>query len=223
MDSLKDIKLGENEEVIKVVRHHLIIIIPHLVICFLILVLAFFLIYPLFLQGWWGIVAFFAIIFFVLFYIFRLIFLFRHNTLIITNKRLIDHERVSFFEQYIDEFPYSKIKEAKAIKKGIFPTIFKYGNLRLILDNDIAPFELYKIGQPLLLQDEINRLIKMKDVVPETGNINKPEINRISLVMAEVAMLSHEEQIEIVRRIEILLNGEKIESNLEKKDDQSRG
>lgn len=198
MELLKDVELKENEKVVKVVRHHAIIVVPHIVISFLILVFDFFLMYYLFLQGWWGVTLFVLIIVMVAFYIFRLFFLYKKNKFIITDQRIIDFEQVTFFEKYINDFKYSKIKEIKVEAKGLFPAIFRYGNIKLILRQDVAPYELYKIPTPINLQSQINNLILRENQKQiKQGKTTDP----VALVMAEVSLLPREKKIEIIKKI----------------------
>jgi hypothetical protein len=197
MKKLEDINLREEERIIKVVYHHAVIIIPHLIISFLSLILNFFLMYYLFLQGWWGVLLFLLIIFFVVFYVFRLIFLYKKNKFVVTNQRIIDFEQVGFFERFVNEFPYKKVRNAKAVMKGIGPTLFRYGNLKLELKNDLGPFELYKVGDPINLQNKINEFVHKKEEV-ET----KDCADVISMIMDEVKYLNKQQKEEVVNRIQ---------------------
>lgn len=201
MELLKDVQLNEDEKVIKIIRHHSIIVVPHIIISFVILVLDFFMMYYLFLQGWWGVVLFLLVLFMVFFYIARLIFLFKKNKFIITNQRIIDYEQATFFEKYINDFPFSKIKEVTVNGKGIFPAIFKYGSLKIVLKNDVAPYELFKVPVPVNLQSQINNLLfKDKEKELSVKKISQTT-DPVTLIMAEVDLLPIEQKIEIMKEI----------------------
>lgn len=196
MDQWAGFKFHEQEKIDKVVFHHPMIVAPHLAVCVLILLLNFFLMYYLFLQGWWGIAIFCLIIFVVVFYVFRVFFLFRRNKVVITNERIVDFEQISFFERFVNEFSYAKIKEAKAAIRGIGPTLFHYGNLRLFLKEDVGPFELYRIPEPLRLQNKINDYI----FKTETG-VCPEKHDPVSLIMAQMRLLTPKDKEELWRRI----------------------
>lgn len=204
MQKIKDLKLREGEQVLEIVYHHLIVIVPHLVVCLLILILDFFLMYFLFLQGWWGAALFLAVILAIVFYVFRLAFLYRKNNFVITSQRLLDFEQAGLFERFINEFPLAKINEAKAVIKGIGPTLFRYGNLRLALKGELGPFELYKVGNPLRLQDRINDLLNKNEPVKPISKAADP----VALVMAEIELLDREAKEEIIRQVEQQLREE---------------
>jgi len=198
--AIKGFSLRENEQLLRVVRHAPSVIFPHVLICFLIMVLDFFLMYYLFLQGWWGVALFGGVIVVVIFYVLRVLFLYRANRFIITNQRLVDVEQVGVFEKFINEFPYAKIIEAKATVKGVGPTIFHYGDIRLTMRDDLGPYELYKIPNPLELQNFINSLIEQ---AAPRGSV--AGANPIAMVMAEVRLLSRADKEEVIRQIEVEL------------------
>lgn len=205
MENLKNIKLKEHEKVLRVVRHHAIIIVPHLIICFIILVLNFFLMYYLFLQGWWGVALFGAVIFVVAFYCWRMFFLYRRNKIVITNERLIDVEQSGFFEKFVTDVPFLNIKEVEARIKGIFSTIFRFGSLKITLNQDIAPFEFYKIPKPDEVQEVINGLLVRQGEIKKEALV---ENDPISLVLAEIKLLSRRQKRDVITRIEAELRAE---------------
>ncbi|NQT50084.1 hypothetical protein HQ571_05305 [Candidatus Kuenenbacteria bacterium] len=194
----KDFELRENEKIKHTVFHHPIVVVPDLVISLLILILDFFLMYYLFLQGWWGVILFGAVILALAFYMLRLFFLYRKNKFIITNQRIIDFEQAGFFEKFVNEFPFLKIHESKAVIKGIGPTLFRYGNLKLILSQDLGPFELFKIAKPIKLQNIINEYINKAEAVKKP----KDGVDPVSMVMAEVELLNKSQKEEVIRQIE---------------------
>jgi len=203
-NKIKGIKLNENEEIIKMVRHHSSIVVPHLAICFLIVALDFFLMYYLFMQGWWGLILFFTVIVIVFLYIVRLVFLFKKNKLIITNQRLIDFEQASFLDKVITDFPYSKIKSIDATVKGVGPALWKYGNLKILLYDDVAPYEFFKIPQAKALEDEIKKRIEKQEKNIEQAEAADP----LELVMAEVDLLSRRQKIKLIKQIKAQLRKE---------------
>lgn len=197
MDSAQKFQLKPGEKVVQEITHHFIIIFPHIFICLIILILDFFLMYFLFLQGWWGVALFAAVVVLVAFYVLRLIFLYKHNKLLVTNQRVVDFERVSFFEQFVSEYNLSQIKEVEAVVRGIWPRIFRYGGLRLKLYQEVAPFEVYKVGYPLKLKELIEGLMARGEKIDLAGKTDPA-----SLVMAEVDLLDKAQKEEIIRRIE---------------------
>lgn len=195
---MEKLELKENEEIVSEIHHHPMIIIPHLVISFLILVLDFFLMYWLFLQGWWGAVLFGSVILVVIFYVLRLIFLYKRNNFIITSERLIDYEQPSFFERFKNELLLRKIKSVEAKKSGIGGMIFNYGNIVINIVDDVAPLEIYKISKPLEVQKELLDLLDhSEDQIKEELIKDDP----LNLVLAETKLLSIEQKEHLIERI----------------------
>lgn len=199
--------LRNQEKVDEIVYHHMVIILPHLFVSVIILVLDFFLMYYLFLQGWWGVTLFAAVILAVIFYILRLSFLYKKNRFILTNERIIDCEQTGFFEKFVNEIYLNKVIEAKAVIRGLGAWIFRYGNLKLILNDELGPIEFYKISNPIRLQNKINGLAQDRAAIvrKDPQACARP----VDLIMAEVGILNQPEKEEIIRRIEALLSENK--------------
>lgn len=196
MNQWQGFKFHEKEKIDEVAYHHPMIIVPHLAVCVLILILNFFLMYYLFLQGWWGVLIFGLVIATIIFYLGRMFFLFRHNKIVITNERIVDFEQVSFFERFVNEFNYAKIREAKAMIRGIGPTLFHYGNLKLFLREDVGPFELYRVAEPLRLQNKINDY-----VLKAEAGVCAEKHDPVSMIMAQTRLLNPKEKEELFNRI----------------------
>jgi len=197
MEILKKFELNKSERIIQEVYHHLGIIIPHLIISAVILVLDFFLLAFLFMQGWWGVILFFTIILVVAFYLMRLMFLFKKNRFVITNQRILDFEQSGFFEHFINEVYYEKIKEVEIQIKGIGAHVMHYGDIKIFLNDEIVPLELYKIPEPKKIQDEIHKLIET-DLDDELADkVNDP----VDFIMAEVDLLNRGQKIKLVQKI----------------------
>ena len=106
-------------------------------------------------------------------------------------------EQVGFFERFINEFPYTKIKQANAIIRGLGPTIFRYGNLKLVLREDVGPIELYKISKPLKLQSLISEYLHKSEEISVGSECTDP----VGLIMAEIQLLKRSDKIKIFRQI----------------------
>jgi|GEM_PF-1562552 len=203
------LELKENESIILEIHHHPMIIIPHLLISFLILVLNFFLMYWLFLQGWWGVALFVAVILIVIFYIARSIFLYKRNNFLVTNQRLVDYEQPSFFESFQNELPLHKIRSVEANKKGVGGIIFNYGNIVINITDDVAPLELYKIAKPLEVQKEILALLQQEGEQIKEENIKD---DPLTLILAETKLLNIDQKERLIERIGQQIDTEEVES-----------
>ncbi|MBI5254249.1 PH domain-containing protein [Candidatus Falkowbacteria bacterium] len=159
MRLLDKIKLSEGEKILHVVKHWFGLLLPHFIFCFLIIIFDFFLMYYLFLQGLWGVLAFIAILVVAVGYTGRLIFLWKRNIMVLTNKRIIDWEQLGFFEQTIQELSYVDIENVEAKHKGLFGKMFKFGNLSFKIKNEEYPFVLYKVKFPVRAAEAARKLL----------------------------------------------------------------
>ncbi|MFH0814629.1 MAG: PH domain-containing protein [Candidatus Falkowbacteria bacterium] len=179
MRLLDKIKLSEGEKVLHVVKHWFGLLLPHFVFCFLIIIFDFFLMYYLFLQGLWGVIAFAAILIIAIAYTGRLIFLWKRNIMVLTNKRIIDWEQLGFFEQTIQELSYADIENVEAGHKGLLGKMFKFGNLSFKIKNEEYPFVLYKVKFPVRAAEAARRLMSAPTVIlslsKETVPAGKPD------------------------------------------------
>ena len=209
--------LSENERIIKVVYHHPEIIAPNLILSLLVLLLDFFMMYFFFLQGLWGVIVFCLVFIVVGFYIFRLFFLYRTNKFILTNKRLVDFEQTGLFKKNITEIAYSKIDGVEVVVRGVLASIFKFGNLKVILRDGNRPLELYKIAKPLevqqIINDRVNNKVigeKKSDKPKDTSPISMtevPHLNKLDRLVQDIDALSLEEKEDLFRVLEDELRG----------------
>ena len=87
--------------------------------------LPFFLIYPLFLRGYWGVVIFAALLVIALLYLLRIYFGRYYTALLITNKRLIDVSLNGFLDFSVITILYGKIQDVNYKSKGLIKNLFK--------------------------------------------------------------------------------------------------
>ncbi|MBU1132329.1 PH domain-containing protein [Patescibacteria group bacterium] len=202
MKGTKKSEIRENEKIVKTVRHHPSILLPQLLVCTAVLILDFFLMYFLLLQGLWGMILFFSVAGLGIFYIARIIFLFKRNKFVFTDRRIIDFEQAGFFDRAIYEIPYSKIISIDVKMRGPFASIFKYGNIRLKLSERTVPLELFRIPDPMAFQALINKLRPVS--IEEPAEV-KPKKSALTEILAEIEPLAIEEKEEILRQLEQML------------------
>mgnify|MGYP000283042215 CR=1 FL=1 len=107
----------------------------------LILTSAFFL-YPLFLQGWWGIILdiFLAILGIVIFLKGYIIWYFSYWK--ITNNKIIDVFQSGFFNQEKTEINYSDIENVYGQRKGLFQGLLQLGDVFIKIKNSKTKLKL---------------------------------------------------------------------------------
>jgi hypothetical protein len=128
----KKINLRSDEEVIIVLHHHPIGYLKQIIITIFIILLSFFLMYPLFNYfEQIGVALFAALLLTGLIYGSREFFIWYNNVFIITNQRIIDNDQRGFFERIVSEVPYEKIADISYSVKGFWQTILKLGTIKI--------------------------------------------------------------------------------------------
>ncbi len=149
------IKLKEQERIIRTIRQYGLTLWYHWFLGFLIISLAFFLIFWLFEHDWWG-QSIFGLLVLSGFLIFlRTYYIWNSNYCTITTHRIIDSNQKGILEHELSEVSYEKIDDVFVSTKGFFPTLFKYGNLNIKTD-EIDGFVIDKIKNPEQILQTVN-------------------------------------------------------------------
>lgn len=126
---INNLHLQQNEEIISVIRKSLFAWFWWIFLAVFLLILPFFLIYPLFQFGLWGVVIFALLIIFSL-AVFLRIYLDYYGTLfIMTSMRVIDIDHKGFFGEEMSEAGYAKIEEVYFKSSGMIKKILGLNDL----------------------------------------------------------------------------------------------
>ena len=77
---------------------------------------------------------------------------------ILTNDRLIDVRQISLFSRTIAEVDLYQVQDVSSEIKGLFPTIFNYGNVYLQTAGVIPKFIILNVSHPDKLRQTILNL-----------------------------------------------------------------
>jgi len=77
---------------------------------------------------------------------------------IITNDRLIDIRQISLFARSIAEVDLYQVQDVTSEVKGIFPSLFNYGNVYLQTAGSVPKFVLYNVSDPHAIRQAILEL-----------------------------------------------------------------
>ncbi|OGL95708.1 hypothetical protein A2348_03715 [Candidatus Uhrbacteria bacterium RIFOXYB12_FULL_58_10] len=154
----KTVQLKPEEEVLEVVREDIVPHLPRFALLFFWFVAPFFFLFPLFRQGWIGVVIFFALVGSAATMAFRSYLRWSNTMLILTDRRVIDVERRAFFDRVISETSYAHVDDVTYRVKGIIPTLFRYGDLRVHVAGSAADIEFRRVARPSRVHDLLNDL-----------------------------------------------------------------
>lgn len=154
----KTIQLKPEEEVLEVLREDVVPHLPKFGLLFLWFVTPFFFLFPLFRQGWIGVVLFFALVGSATIMSLRAYVRWSNTMLVLTDRRVIDVERRAFFDRVISEASYGHVEDVTYRVKGIVPTLFRYGDLRVHVAGSAADIEFRRVARPSRVHDLLNDL-----------------------------------------------------------------
>lgn len=152
------IQMKEQERVIATVRRYGLTYFWHGCLVAVLVGSSFFFMFWLFAHDWWGQTLFgldFGVGFLLLL---RTIFLWQKNQLLVTTHRVIDTDQRGFFDKTVSEISYDQIEDVFGKIKGVFGTIFRYGEINIQTGAGKVQICLQKIKQPVALQQQINEL-----------------------------------------------------------------
>lgn len=154
----KAIQLKPEEDVLEVVHEDIVPHLPHFFLLFLWVVIPFFFLFPLFREGWVGVLIFAGLFASATYFFLRAYVKWSCTVMIVTDRRVIDVERKAFFDREISEISYPRIDEVSYRVKGLFPTLFRYGSIRLHVSGTAADIEFKNAARPSRIHDLINDL-----------------------------------------------------------------
>lgn len=125
------ISLKPDERIVRVFRRFPLVNVWHYLSAAIFLLLPFFFLFPLLKLGWWGIVILVGVFLVGLVILIRTLFFWFHNVFVVTTERVFDFDQRGFFERVVSQSSYEKIQDISFHIHGVFPTMFRYGDLNI--------------------------------------------------------------------------------------------
>ncbi|MFA5128401.1 MAG: PH domain-containing protein [Patescibacteria group bacterium] len=197
---IKKISLKAGEEIIAVVRHYGLTLWPKILAVILLLVLPFFFIFPLFKWGYWGVALFLFPILLGVIFALKIFIVWYYNAFIITNRRVIDLDQRGFFERIVSEAALETIQDVSHRRKGIWQTIFRYGDVRIQIADTDTGLEIKNVRAPEVTQQLISDLLhptrRKPDGTPDLS-IAPPNDEEFKIIKENIADLDERQLEEI--------------------------
>ncbi len=152
---------------VQIVRRYYLTYSFHIILAFIIILLPFFFLYPLFRMGGWGIFFFFLMLLVGVFYALRQSIIYFMNGLVITRDRIIDFDQKGLFNRVVSESSYGKIQDISFKIKGIWQTVFNYGDIEIQTAASQANLEIKDVAEPQKIQDLIVKIQQETAKPPE--------------------------------------------------------
>lgn len=152
-----------------VTKRHAVTVVPRLLIAFLLIVVPFFFLFPLFGTGPTGIVMFLVLIIVGLIMAWRTFAMWDGDVFVVSNLRFIKVNQTGIFSRTVNEIAAENIVEISWEKKGIFGHIFNYGNLII---SAVQTVEMKYVPRP----QEVHALVQeVIDIIKKHETIKKSD------------------------------------------------
>lgn len=139
-----------------------------------IIIIAFFLVYPLLQLGWWGVLIFFTLFFIGVVHLLSVFLLQAYTVCIITNTRIIDIHRNGLFDKQVVELQLGHIQDIRYTTKGIVQSLLGYGTIIIQAIEGRGRIEMMNVKNPQEIQELLLRVqkqyIKKESVKQSTNN-----------------------------------------------------
>ncbi|MFA4955060.1 MAG: hypothetical protein WC641_07170 [Patescibacteria group bacterium] len=123
------LQLKDDEQVKLIVRRHLVTLFPSLFLALILIVVPFFMLFPLFAWGILGVILFAVAVFCGVVVAGRSVLLWDADLLIVTNFRLVDVDQRGLFTRLVSEVALPSIVDVAWSRKGLLETFFRMGSL----------------------------------------------------------------------------------------------
>src|SRR3989338_966681 len=152
--------LDKDEKVLLISRRYFFTLVWELLVAFFLIVMPFFLMFPLFSYGRFGIGFFIYAVVVGILVLFKLLIMWNFNTLIITTKRVIKTRQKGFFDRTISEMLISRVNDVSHHIRGVWATMFHYGTLHIVAGNGQTVLDFPHMKNPESAQKILNELLQ---------------------------------------------------------------
>ncbi|HLC70278.1 MAG TPA: hypothetical protein VJH75_04530 [Patescibacteria group bacterium] len=145
MSLAKKINLRDGEEILFTFRRYVVTTYPAYLLGLAFIATSMFFSVWLFGQGLWGEVAFGLGLVVGLYIILHTWFFSKNNFLTVTSQRIVDVNRVGWFDEVISACYFREVRDIYVRKKGVFANLFNYGTITIETTNDRNVLQLTHI------------------------------------------------------------------------------
>lgn len=153
-------QLQEGEELVMFVRHYPLSYLLKAVILFIYFLLPFFFLFPLWDAGVLGKAVFWILLVSAVLLAVRFWVKVYYNSLLITDRRIIEIHQRGLLEQHVAEVMYDRIQNISYARKGLLQMLFGYGSVIVHSSSYLKPIEIRNVHNPREVREMIARLME---------------------------------------------------------------
>lgn len=151
----KIINLGKNESIELIIDRSLWAWYRSIFFGCLLIITAFFFMFPLFSLGKYGIVSFILINLIGIIFLLRVYISQKGTVFVMTNYRIADIEQKGFINRKAVEIPFDRVMDIEYSRKSLFDLILGLGDIFIALDDNKSKIKLTKIKNCKRVVNEI--------------------------------------------------------------------
>ncbi len=187
------IELGPEEILFFVVRSYVLTFWWRYFVGFLLVAVAAFFSVWLFSRGVWGEAVFVLLSILGVYVLLFTHYMFRSNRLILTNERVIDVTRSSWFKETVTSLSFYDLGDCQVKKRGVWQRIFNYGSLYLHTKDARLQVEVPRVHRPhqllATITEHMNSYLVARDVRRRLATVEQFEALLPSLSETELVAL----------------------------------
>ena len=154
------LNLDQDEKILLISRRYFLTLLGHVLLAFFLIFMPFFLMFPLFALGSWGILFFLYCVLVGVLLFLQTMVMWHFNTLVITTKRVIKTRQKGFFDRRVSEMLILRINDVSHHIKGLGGTVFRYGTLHIVAGNGDTVLDFQHMKSPGRALRILNRLLQ---------------------------------------------------------------
>lgn len=151
-------QLKDEEQIRAMIRRHAVTLVGPLLLSMFLIVIPFFLLFPLFSLGMFGVIAFGVLILIGTALAFRTFFIWENDVLVLTSLRILDVDQRGLFSRHVSEANLISIQDVSWQKSGFWNTLFRMGNVTIQTAGATTSIEGEKLPRPEKIHALINEL-----------------------------------------------------------------
>jgi len=200
--------LREDEEIIAVLAKSKLPFVGRFIISFVLFLVPFFFLFPLWEGGTWGRIGFITLLAVAIYYLLKLISIIHFNILIVTDQRVVDIRQTKFFERSVKEADLDEIKDVSWQTKGVKQQMARVGDLkieaglgehkrRLLVKNIKQPARVQRLILDIIkhIHGEVEETVNTEESYEKTLLRIQNEIGRVALVELVEGLLEDKDDI----------------------------
>ena len=155
-----NLTLDHDEKILLITRRYFLTLMWEVLAAFFLIGMPFFLMFPFFSYGFWGVGFFIYSIAVGLLVLLKMFVMWNFNTLLITSKRVIKTKQRGFFDRTISEMLISRINDVSHRIHGFWATLFHFGTLHIVAGNGQTVLDFPHMKNPEQAQQILNELLQ---------------------------------------------------------------